>query len=112
MNRTVVTVSLICALLLIGSTGRSVKVAAQTQTRCVAYVPADWGTYKGASESYGLAFEDSQGNLRCGTCKKAEPMTTLIRVRKERAGDNYEPYRALSPRPYPLGIESANAVCG
>jgi hypothetical protein len=64
MKRIVVTLSLTCAFLLITSSDRPLKVAAQVQTPCVAYIPADWGTYKGASASYGLGFEDSDGTLR------------------------------------------------
>ena len=64
MRRIVVTLPLICMFLLIASSGRPAKVAAQIQTPCVAYIPADWGTYKGASASYGLGFEDSEGTLR------------------------------------------------
>jgi|HubBroStandDraft_5_1064220.scaffolds.fasta_scaffold290530_1 hypothetical protein len=64
MKRIVVTLSLVCALLVIASSDRPVKVAAQVQAPCVAYVPAEWGTYKGASASYGLGFEDSDGTVR------------------------------------------------
>jgi len=64
MKRIVVTLSLICAFLLIASSNRPVKVAAQIQVPCVAYIPADWGAYKGASASYGLGFEDSEGTVR------------------------------------------------
>ena len=64
MKRIVITTSLIFAFLLILSSERPTKVAAQIQTPCVAYIPADWGTYKGASASYGLGFEDAEGTLR------------------------------------------------
>jgi hypothetical protein len=64
MKRILITLSLILAFLLIMSSERPAKVAAQIQTPCLAYVPADWGTYKGASASYGLGFEDSEGTLR------------------------------------------------
>jgi hypothetical protein len=55
MKRTVITLSSICAFLLMASSSRPVKVAAQTETRCLAYIPADWGTYKGASAPSRLA---------------------------------------------------------
>ncbi len=64
MKRIVITLSLILAFLLIMSSERPTKAAAQIQTPCLAYIPADWGTYKGASASYGLGFEDSEGTLR------------------------------------------------
>jgi len=79
MKRTVITLSSICVFLLVASSSRPVKVAAQTQTRCLAYIPADWGTYKGASESYGLAFEDFQGTLRFisqVSCSGVSPVPT------------------------------------
>ena len=63
MKRIVVTLSLISAFFLI-STDRPAKVSAQVQTPCVAYIPAEWGAYKGASASYGLGFEDSEGTVR------------------------------------------------
>jgi len=64
MKRIVITLSLIFAILLFMSSEQPTKVAAQIQTPCVAYIPAEWGTYKGASASYGLGFEDSEGTLR------------------------------------------------
>jgi hypothetical protein len=63
-KRIVVTLSLICAFLLIASSSRPAKVDAQVLAPCVAYIPADWGEYKGASASYGLGFEDSEGTVR------------------------------------------------
>jgi len=64
MKRVVVTLSFICGFLVIASSDRPMKVAAQNQTPCVAYIPADWGAFKGASASYGLGFEDSEGTVR------------------------------------------------
>jgi hypothetical protein len=64
MKRIVITLSLVLVFLLIMSSERPTKVAAQIQTPCVAYIPAEWGTYKGASASYGLGFEDSEGTVR------------------------------------------------
>jgi hypothetical protein len=64
IKRIVVTLSLICAFMLIASSSRPAKVDAQIQVPCVAYIPADWGEYKGASASYGLGFEDSEGTVR------------------------------------------------
>ncbi len=64
MKRIVITLSLILAFLLIASSGRPAKATAQMQVPCVAYIPPDWGTYKGASATYGLGFEDSAGTLR------------------------------------------------
>ena len=58
---------------------------------CVAQVPASWGDFKGAS-SFGLAFQDGQGNLRflqhlpCGSygssTQSAEPQADLLLERK------------------------------
>jgi len=64
MKRLLITLSLILAFLLIASSDRQTTVAAQMQVPCVAYIPADWGTYKGASATYGLGFEDSGGTVR------------------------------------------------
>ena len=64
MKRNLMALALISAFLLIASSSRPAKVAAQNITPCVAYIPAEWGTYKGASASYGLGFEDSAGTLR------------------------------------------------
>jgi len=64
MKRIMITVSLTLGFLVLMSTERPTKVAAQIQTPCVAYIPAEWGTYKGASASYGLGFEDSDGTVR------------------------------------------------
>jgi hypothetical protein len=64
MKRILIALSLILAFLLIASSDRQATVAAQMQVPCVAYIPADWGTYKGASATYGLGFEDSGGTVR------------------------------------------------
>jgi hypothetical protein len=42
-----------------------VSAAAQSiySASCTAYVPKDWGEYRGAT-SYGVAFEDNNGTLR------------------------------------------------
>ena len=32
--------------------------------RCIVTIPAEWGTYKGDAQGYGLVFEDSAGTLR------------------------------------------------
>jgi hypothetical protein len=34
------------------------------QAQCVAYVPPEWGEFKGGSTSMGLSFEDNEGTLR------------------------------------------------
>jgi hypothetical protein len=34
------------------------------QAQCVAYVPPNWGEFKGGSTSMGLSFEDNEGTLR------------------------------------------------
>jgi hypothetical protein len=84
-TRIVVTLSLICAFLLIAASDRPVTVAAQNQTPCVAYIPAAWGTYRGASASYGLGFEDSDGTLRfvnqipCSGLQQAPPPALELR---------------------------------
>jgi hypothetical protein len=36
----------------------------QLFARCVANVPADWGTFRGDAQGFGLAFEDGAGTLR------------------------------------------------
>ncbi len=55
----------ILALLLGGRLNSAVDVQAQTgSSRCIANVPASWGTFKGVSQSYGIGFEDSSGTLR------------------------------------------------
>ena len=64
MKRIAITLSLVCGFLLVASSDELAKVSAQIQTPCVAYIPADWGVYKGASASYGLGFEDAEGTLR------------------------------------------------
>jgi hypothetical protein len=64
MKRVLISFSLIVAFLLIVSSDRPAKVSAQMQVPCVAYIPADWGAYKGASATYGLGFEDSGGTVR------------------------------------------------
>jgi hypothetical protein len=64
MKRIAITLSLVCGFLLLASSDEPAKVSAQIQTPCVAYIPADWGVYKGASASYGLGFEDAEGTLR------------------------------------------------
>jgi hypothetical protein len=34
------------------------------QANCRSYVPPEWGDYKGSSDNYGVAFQDSSGTLR------------------------------------------------
>jgi hypothetical protein len=34
------------------------------QANCRSYVPPEWGEYKGSSDNYGVAFQDSSGTLR------------------------------------------------
>jgi hypothetical protein len=34
------------------------------QANCKSYVPPEWGEYKGSSDNYGVAFQDSSGTLR------------------------------------------------
>ena len=34
------------------------------QASCRSYVPPEWGEYKGSSDNYGVAFQDSSGTLR------------------------------------------------
>jgi len=46
---------------------RKAKAAPQLvlgQPTCRSYVPQEWGEYKGSSNGYGVAFEDSKGTLR------------------------------------------------
>ena len=33
-------------------------------SRCVVYIPSQWGKFQGASQGYGLAFQDDGGTLR------------------------------------------------
>lgn len=43
------------------------KAAAQLgfgQPGCIAYIPREWGEYKGGSQQSGLAFQNSAGTLR------------------------------------------------
>ncbi len=42
----------------------AVPEAQTTVGRCVAHVPPEWGTFRGAAQGYGLAFEDSDGTVR------------------------------------------------
>ena len=64
MKRIAITVVLIFMFLVIASSDRPAKVAAQMQVPCVAYIPDEWGVYKGSSATYGLGFEASDGTLR------------------------------------------------
>ena len=85
MKRVAITLSLVCSFLLIASSDKSATVSAQIQTPCVAYIPADWGVYKGASASYGLGFEDAEGTLRfvnqvpCSGLHQAPTLTLELR---------------------------------
>jgi hypothetical protein len=52
------------------------------QAQCVAYVPPEWGEFKGGSTSVGLSFEDSEGTLRFVTnvpCIGTPPVALEIR---------------------------------
>jgi hypothetical protein len=61
---------LIAALLLTAANwfyARRAKAAPQLvlgQPQCKSFVPLEWGEYKGSSNSYGVAFQDSKGTLR------------------------------------------------
>jgi hypothetical protein len=52
------------------------------QAQCVAYVPTEWGEFKGGSTSMGLSFEDNEGTLRFVTnipCIGTPPIALEIR---------------------------------
>jgi hypothetical protein len=70
MNRLLNLLTLVLALLLIIGFSRPAATIAQAQTataRCNVKIPAEWGAFKGASDQFGLVFEDSSGTIRTVT---------------------------------------------
>lgn len=57
---------IIAAFALAAAVGLRPASASQDQVagRCVVYIPQEWGTFRGASQGFGMAFEDSEGRLR------------------------------------------------
>jgi hypothetical protein len=70
MNRLVNLLTLALALLLLAGLSQPITTVAHAQTataRCNVKIPTEWGTFKGASDQFGLVFEDSSGTIRAVT---------------------------------------------
>src|SRR5215470_567306 len=66
MKQSAIAILLLVVGIFVGAGSSTKGAAAQTTDsgRCIANIPAEWGTLKGVSPNYGLAFEDTSGTLR------------------------------------------------